>query len=149
MCGQSTPVNFVMFSLIFYSSWDFNYTTAASELLTHWLCTRQTQNKKKKKTPRVEKYKFLPHLQPFFIILNFILNNLWVPSYLILSRQLQLVENSCADRWPVLGEAGTEYLVSIGACWLGCDWLSLPWWSTRWRVSSLMANQSYACASDR
>lgn len=120
VCGQSTPVNFVMFSLIFCSSWDWswNYTTAASELLTHWLWTRRTQNlKKKMKTPRVERYQILPHLQPFFIILNFILNNLWVPSYLTLSRQLQLVESSCADRWPVLREAGTEYQCRI------CPWL--------------------------
>lgn len=34
----------------------------------------------------------------FLIILDSLLKNLWIPSYLTLSRQLQLAESSCAGR---------------------------------------------------
>lgn len=170
VCGQSTPVNFVMFSLIFCSSWDWswNYTTAASELLTHWLWMRRTQNKKIKKWKRqgLKDIKFCPTCSPFslfstlsWIIFGSLHISHWADSCSWWRAAVQtddlfwgrLVPSisvvSVLGWWFILRRGRLKNLVSIGACWLGCDWLSLPWWSTRWRVSSLMANQSCACAS--
>lgn len=81
----------------------------------------------------------------FFIILDSLLNNLRVLSYLMPSRQLQLAENSCADRqmtclrgsrglgicpWLEIylktGSHTSNVWFASGLTGLGRDWLGVP-----------------------